>query len=110
MNEPVPYFEGHPVAGTAIKMSGAIPMDDLEGAVIGIDDVVQLICQFLCINVTHVVNKDGELIRTHVLRPVIMVPKSLDPDDDAGDFVLRALPRPVQGTVSHSSDDDEGDA
>lgn len=105
MNQNFPSFEGHPVAGTAIQMSGAIPMDDLEGSVIGIDDVVQLICQFKCVNVHHKVNKDGELIRTHVLRPVIMIPKSLDPDDEGGDFVLRALPRPI--VQSAAADEDE---
>lgn len=95
-NPQIPNYEGHPVENTAIKMSGAIPMDDLESAVIGIDDVVQLIAQFRCVGVQHTVDKDGNLTRVHVLRPMVMVPHSIDPTDPQGDFIIRALPRPVQ--------------
>lgn len=97
----IPSYEGHPVQGTAIKMSGAIPMDDLEGAIIGIDDVVQLICQFRCVAVNHVADKDGNLVRVHVLRPFVMVPHAIEglSGDGPDDFIMRALPRPIQGSV-----------
>ena len=105
MNHPIPHYEGNPVVGTAIKMSGAIPMDDLEGAVIGIDDVVQLKAQIRCVAVRHEVNAKGDLVRIHVLRPFVMVPDSMDPDDPAGDFIQRALPRTVEGKVLSSRDE-----
>lgn len=106
MNQEIPRYEGHPVQGTAIKMSGAIPMDDLEGAIIGIDDIVQLVAQFKCVAVQHNADKDGNLIRVHVLRPMIMVPHSFDEEDPAGDFIMRALPRPVRGEVLESGDEE----
>ncbi|GAB3863244.1 hypothetical protein GCM10028801_30410 [Nocardioides maradonensis] len=97
----IPNYEGHPVNGTAIKMSGSIPMDDLEGAIIGIDDVVQLVAQFRCVAVSHQADKDGNLVRVQVLRPMVMVPHAFD-EEQPDEFIMRALPRPVQGSVIHS--------
>ena len=99
LSKPLPHFEGKPVVGTAIKISGAVPMEDLEGAVIGIDDVVQVVGQFRCINVTHVVNGQGDLVRVQVLRPMFMVPSPIDPDDPSGDFIIKQPPAIVFGSV-----------
>lgn len=96
----IPGYEGHAVHGTAIKMSGAIPMDDLEGAVIGIDDIVQMICQFRCVAVNHIADKNGDLIRVHVLRPFMMVPHAIEGElEGPDDYIMRALPRPIQGQL-----------
>lgn len=97
MVESIPAFEGHPVEGTIIKMSGAAPLDELDGTVIGVDDVVQMISQFRCIAVHHKVDeKTGNLMRVQVLRPVQFALCPIDPDDPSDDGIIRALPRPMR--------------
>lgn len=92
----IPNFEGHPVIATAIKMSGATPMDELSDVVIGVDDLVQMISQFRCVGIQHQVNpKTGELIRVQVLRPVEMVLLPIVEGQDNG--IARALPTPING-------------
>ena len=96
----IPQFEGHPVEGTVVKMSGAAPLDDLSGEVIGVDDVVQMISQFRCVAVHHKVDeKTGNLVRVQVLRPIEFVLNPIDPSDPNDNGILRALPaaRPTPG-------------
>lgn len=103
----IPDFEGTPVSSTAIKMSGALTLDDLEGEVIHMDDVVQLISQYRCVGVHHTVNdKTGEVTRVQVLRPLVSVLHPIDTSDPDDIGILRARP---QGKVlsSRPADDDE---
>lgn len=96
----IPAFEGHPVAGAVVKLSGAMPESELTGQVLGVDDVVQMFAQFRCIAVRHKVDeKTGELIREHVLRPVDLVLAPADPSDPDS-AIVRALPRVVRSTTT----------
>lgn len=100
-NETIPAFEGHPVEGTVVKMSGAAPLDDLDGQVIGVDDVVQMISQFRCVGIHHKVDEaTGNLVRVQVLRPIEMALAPIDPSDPNDTGIVRALPRPVKGSAS----------
>lgn len=101
MSRRIPAFEGHIVHGTAVKMSGAIPMDNLDDVIIGQDDVVQVIAQFKCVGVNHHANGKGELIRIQTLRPVGMALEPFEVGRDDG--VLRALPRIVPGEIEASA-------
>lgn len=95
--ETIPAFEGHPVEGTLVKMSGSAPLDDLDGTVIGVDDVVQMISQFRCTGVYHRVDdKSGNLVRVQVLKPIEMALAPIDPNDPNDTGIMRALPRPVK--------------
>lgn len=96
--ETIPAFEGHPVEGTIVKVTGSAPLDDLDGQVIGVDDVVQMISQFRCVGVHHRVDeKTGNLIRVQVLRPIEMALAPIDPNDPDDTGIVRALPRPGGG-------------
>lgn len=96
----IPAFESHPVEGTMVKMSGAAPLDDLDGTVIGVDDVVQMISQFRCVAVHHKVDeKTGNLIRVQVLRPIEMALAPINPDDPDDTGIIRALPQSVRGSI-----------
>lgn len=88
----MPAFEGRVVAGSSVKLSGALPASELDGQVLGVDDVVYMFATFRCIGVRHTVNeKSGEIIREHTLRPVEMVLAPTDPNDPESAF-LRILP------------------
>lgn len=96
--EPIPSFEGRPVDGTVVKMSGAAPLDDLNDVVLGVDDMVQMLSMFRCVAVHHKVEeKTGKLIRVHVLRPAEMALQPLDPNNPADDGIIRALPSQFGG-------------
>ena len=92
-HKPIPAFEGHPVNATAIKMSGAITLDDLDGEVVYMDDVVQMISQFRCVGVRHEVDKNGEITRVQILRPMEAYLYPFDPSDPNDTGVLRATPQ-----------------
>lgn len=103
MNERIPAFEGHPVDATVIKMSGAAPLEDLEGAVIGMDDMVQLISHYRCVGVQHKVDDNtGKVIRVQVLRPILMSLVPFDPEDPNDRGIMRAMPRQIEGSVTKS--------
>lgn len=95
----VPHFEGHPVeGGTAIRISGAIPKDELDGVTIYHGDVVQALVTFRCINIHHPENTKGELVRTHVLRPI---QAELHPFvEGKDDGIKRAMPQIVMGQLA----------
>lgn len=90
----IPAFEGRPVDGTLVKMSGAAPMDEaLDGVVLGVDDMVQMTCMFKVVGVFHKVDdKTGSLIRVQIVRPVEMDLTPIDPKDPNDDGVIRAIP------------------
>lgn len=105
MNTLIPNFEGRPVDATAIKVSGASPLDDLEDQVLSIDDCVQMISMFKVVGVHHVVDKStGKLVRVQTLRPIEMSLHPLDPDNPNDDGIIRALPPAVNG---HVDEEDE---
>lgn len=96
----IPPFEGHPVDGTLVQMSGAAPLEDLDGEVIGVDDVVQMISQFRCVGVHHKIDKNtGKMVRVQILRPVLMALVPIDPNDPNDTGIKRAMPRSVLGSV-----------
>lgn len=87
MGDSIPDFEGHPVEGTKIKMSGAMLAEGMDGVVVGVDDIVQVVAQFKCVGVRHDVGGDGNLYRIQLLRPI---ESNLQPFGDGDDGVLRS--------------------
>lgn len=95
--DPIPSFEGHPVAATAVKITGKLITEDLQGIVLKHDDVVQVLTQYRVVNIHHDTDeKSGELIRVQIIRPIEMVLAPIDPSDPNDIGVLRAL---AQGSV-----------
>ncbi len=89
----IPHFEGRPVDGVKIVMSGSVPLDEaLSETVLGMDDAVQLVSMFRVVGVRHDVDKDGKLIRIQVLKPVEAALAPIDATDPNDDGIVRALP------------------
>lgn len=90
----IPHFEGRPVDGIAIKMSGQVPLDEaLSEVVLGMDDAVQLISMFRVVGVYHKTDeKTGNLIRVQILKPVEAALTPIDGTDPNDDGIVRALP------------------
>lgn len=102
---PIPHFEGRPVDHAQVKVSGTAPMDDLDDVVLSIDDAVQMVSTFRCIDVNFKVDeKTGQLVRIHVLKPVEMALHPFDVNDPSDDGILRAIPRPVMGEIESGED------
>lgn len=84
----IPQFEGHPVDGVLTEVKGKVPLhEQLEGQVIGIDDIVQVVMVMRCVDVGHAADeKTGLLLRRQVLKPVEMAlrPFNTDDPDDIG--------------------------
>lgn len=97
----IPAFEGRPVDGTMVKMSGAAPMDEaLDGQVLGMDDMVQLVSMFQVVGVHHKIDpKTGNLIRVQIIKPIEMTLKPIDPSDPNDVGIVRAIPYAIQGTA-----------
>lgn len=109
MSDPIPAFEGHPVAATAVKITGALITDDLQGIVLRQDDVVQVFTQYRVVGVHHNADeKTGELTRVQILRPVVMVLAPIDPSDPNDIGIIRALA--PGASVASSRTDDEDDS
>ncbi len=92
-DQTIPAFEGHPVAKTAVKITGALNTEDLQGEVLRHDDVVQVIAQFRVVGVNHIADEDGEITRIQTLRPTMMVLAPIDPNDPDDIGIIRAMPR-----------------
>jgi hypothetical protein len=100
MNYNIPHFEGRPVEATAIRVTGASPLDDLDEQVLSVDDCVQMISMFKCVGVNHQVDKNtGKLVRVQTLRPIEMALQPLDPNDPDDTGIIRAMPTHVQGEI-----------
>lgn len=93
----IPQFEGREVAGAAVQLTGKAPLDDLADVVLEIDDRVQLKATYTVVGVRHDVNKDGQLIRVHTLRPVEM---ALAPFTTKDEGVIRSMPRALGEKVN----------
>lgn len=99
----IPHFEGRPVDGTIVKMSGTVPLDEaLDEVVLGMDDAVQLVSMFRVVKVGHEVDSKGRLIRVQTLKPVEAALQPIDSTNPADDGIVRALPY----TPSQDQDDD----
>lgn len=89
---PLPAFEGRPVNGVQIKVSGAAPLDDIQGTPLGIDDRVQLLSIYTVVGVHHAVDpKTGDLVRVQTLKPVEMHLMPFDENDPNDDGIIRAI-------------------
>jgi hypothetical protein len=96
MSEPVPAFEGRPVDGVSVRVSGAAPLDDLNQSVLSIDDRVQLVATYTVTGVHHTVDRaTGNLLRVQTIKPVEMHLLPFDETDPADDGIIRALPYQV---------------
>lgn len=96
MTDLIPSHEGHPVSRTAVKITGKLITEDLEGVVLRQDDVVQVMAQFRVVGIHHdVEEKTGELVRTQILRPILMALVPIDPSDPADIGIIRSI---VSGT------------
>jgi hypothetical protein len=83
-------FEGRVVDGTSTKITGLTSLDETNGLVLHTDDRVRLIVETRVTGVNHAVDKDGQLIRTHLLKVLTADPAPWDPTDEDDDGVLRA--------------------
>lgn len=92
----IPKFEGREVAGAAVQLTGKAPLDDLADVVLEVDDRVQLRATYTVVGVNHQVNKEGQLIRVHTLRPVEMALAPFGPKDEG---VIRSMPRAIGQTI-----------
>lgn len=91
MNDTIPPFEGHPVTGTAVRITGKLITDDLQGVVLRQDDVVQVMTQYRVVGIHHDVDeKSGEMVRVQIIRPIEMVLAPYDPSDPQDIGILRS--------------------
>lgn len=91
MTEYIPHFEGHPVARTAVRVTGKLITDDLEGVVLRHDDIVQVMTQYRVVNVHHDTDeKTGEMVRVQIIRPIEMVLAPIDPSDPDDIGIIRS--------------------
>lgn len=87
---PFPRFEGQTVHGTEIRISGLSKVDAADNVVVTTDDIVRLIGEFKCVGIRHEVNKDGELIRVQMMKPLNVDTAPWNPADPKDDGVQRA--------------------
>lgn len=110
MNEPIPSFEGRPVEGVTVKVSGSAPLEDLNDTVLSIDDRVQLVAVYTVTGVHHQVDKaTGNLIRVQTIKPAEMHLLPFNENDPNDDGVIRALPQHTSRTVLADDDEDNDD-
>ncbi len=91
---PYPMFEGHPVKGVSVKITGLSTVNSANMPPFGVDDRVRMVGEFKCIGVRHYVDKNGEMIREQVLIPLEMDTCPWDPEDPFDDGVSRAKAQP----------------
>lgn len=104
-HDPIPQFEGRPVDHTMVKVRGAVPLDDLNDVVLGMDDCVQMISTFRVVGVDHTVDeKTGNLVRLQTLKPVEMALHPFDANDPNDEGIIRSLPQAVMGALEGGED------
>lgn len=95
MNDQTPvrpiHFEGRSIQKVVNKVSGAMPLEDLSGQVVSIDDRVQMVGIFVVTHVGFDVDKNGELVRVQTLKPLEMHLLPFDESDPNDDGILRAM-------------------
>ena len=87
---PFPRFEGEVVEGAEVRITGQSKVEAADGLVCTTDDVVRLIGEYKVIGVRHETNKDGQLIRVQILKPLNVDVCPWDPSDPADDGVQRS--------------------
>lgn len=90
----LPRFEGQTVDGSTVKISGLSALDNAEGIVITTDDRVRIVGEFKVTGIRHYVDKDGQLIREQVLKPIQVETCPWDPSDPHDDGIIRSRPQP----------------
>lgn len=91
MNDSIPPYEGHPVSQTAVRVTGKLITEDLQGVVLRHDDVVQVMTQYRVVGVHHDIDdKTGEMVRVQIIRPIEMVLAPYDPSDPQDIGILRS--------------------
>lgn len=91
-NPSIPQFEGAPVHAAHMKISGNTEIEATDDIVISTDDRVRLVGEYRVTGVRHEVNKDGELVRVQVLKPVLIQLCPWDPSDPKDTGILKARP------------------
>lgn len=87
---PFPRFEGSVVEAAEVRISGQSKVEAANGLVCTTDDIVRLIGEYKVIGVRHETNKDGQLVRVQVLKPINVDVCPWDPADPADDGVQRS--------------------
>lgn len=111
MRGTVPAFEGHPVDGVIVKMTGKVPLDDLDDEIIGMDDLVQTVTMFRCVGVRHEVGPNGLIYRVQVLSPIEMARLAFEDQDpnDTEKGIKRFPGTPALPELQQAPDDPEPD-
>jgi hypothetical protein len=86
----IPSFEGQNVDTSTVKISGLSALDNAEGLVVSTDDRVRLVGEFTVVGIRHYVDKNGDLVREQVLKPVKVETCPWNPADPTDDGVIRA--------------------
>jgi hypothetical protein len=76
-----------------MRITGAIPLDDVSDVPVSIDDRVRLVGEFRVVSVRHFVDpKTGDLIREQILKPLTADLTPWNPNDPTDQGILRAQP------------------
>lgn len=91
LNPALDGFEGAPVHRTEIRIAGAVGVDTRDEVTVSIDDRLRVCGEFRVIRVSYFADKNGQLVRQHVIAPIAdleLVPwDSGNPSDDG---IIRA--------------------
>jgi hypothetical protein len=87
---PLPQFEGHVVSASKVKVNGVTDIG-IDSLALRVDDVVRLYVEARVTSVQHVVEeKSGDLVRSHVLKPLHAEVAKFDPTDPNDTGIVRA--------------------
>lgn len=82
-------FEGQPVEGVVMKISGKTPIQD-DDITVSVDDRILLVTECTVTSIRHYVDDNGKLIREQVLKPIRATRGQWDPTNPNDDGVVRA--------------------
>lgn len=85
----IPDFDGKVVDDTAMKFSGLASAIPCGEKVLKIDNVVRIAIEGVVTGVDHKVDKDGNLTRIQVIKPLDVEFTPWDPTDPTDDGVAR---------------------
>lgn len=91
-NPAIPKFEGAPVATASMRISGQSTIEATEDVVVSVDDRIRLVGEYRVVGVQHTVNKDGEVERVQVLKPILIQLCPWDPSDPQDTGIIKARP------------------